>query len=187
VDDIRLATLVVRSLRSLPDDERDAVLTELVSRGLSVSPPPQAAVGPLRSGEVSPHDITAWLPEPRLDFLRRFAAAPSGGRQAVPVRLEVRQHERLKQWCQANDMSMATVIRGLVERFLEHPATLPGSRAASRAGERRSDRDQVPPPVASDPRPRESATPSADAPPSAAAPRADDRGSEPAEDPPSAS
>jgi len=43
----------------------------------------------------------------------------SGKWQTTPLRLSVDQHERLKQWCQGHDFSMAVVVRGLVARFLE--------------------------------------------------------------------
>jgi predicted DNA-binding protein len=38
------------------------------------------------------------------------------------VRLSTEQHERLKQWCQANGFTMAVVLRGLVARFLDDQA-----------------------------------------------------------------
>jgi hypothetical protein len=39
--------------------------------------------------------------------------------QMVPVRLAEAQHRRLKKWCEEHDFSMAVVMRGLVERFLD--------------------------------------------------------------------
>jgi hypothetical protein len=36
----------------------------------------------------------------------------------LPVRLPRDQYTALKTWCAANKFSMATVVRGLVERFL---------------------------------------------------------------------
>jgi hypothetical protein len=41
----------------------------------------------------------------------------------VPVRFSSEQHAQLRQWCSEHGFSMATVIRGLVARFLEgqHP------------------------------------------------------------------
>ena len=44
----------------------------------------------------------------------------AGPWQTVPVRLPVELHDRLKQWCQANNFTMAvlTYLRGLVARFL---------------------------------------------------------------------
>jgi predicted DNA-binding protein len=51
----------------------------------------------------------------------------------VPARLSSEQHERLKQWCQANGFTMAVVLRGLVARFLEEQARRQGGQAASTA------------------------------------------------------
>ncbi len=41
------------------------------------------------------------------------------GQQLVPVRFPEETHLRLKDWCANNGFSMAVVIRGLVDRFLE--------------------------------------------------------------------
>jgi len=37
----------------------------------------------------------------------------------VPIRLPAEQHAALREWCADHGFSMATVVRGLVERFLE--------------------------------------------------------------------
>jgi hypothetical protein len=54
------------------------------------------------------------------------------------VRLSTDQHERLKQWCQANGFTMAVVLRGLVARFLDDQAARrprsPGPGGASSPG-----------------------------------------------------
>jgi ParG len=39
--------------------------------------------------------------------------------QTLPVRLPDDQHARLKAWCAEHGFSMATVVRGLVENFLQ--------------------------------------------------------------------
>lgn len=45
---------------------------------------------------------------------------PSGGEhQTFPVRLPEESHAALKAWCGEHGFSMATVVRGLVENFLE--------------------------------------------------------------------
>ena len=48
-----------------------------------------------------------------------------GEHQVVPVRLPAQQHAELRDWCAEHGFSMATVIRGLLTRFLEgqSPAT----------------------------------------------------------------
>ena len=43
----------------------------------------------------------------------------SQAQQMVPVRFSADQHARLRAWCGEHGFSMATVIRGLVDRFLE--------------------------------------------------------------------
>jgi hypothetical protein len=48
----------------------------------------------------------------------------ASGQQMVPVRFSSQQHAQLRQWCGEHGFSMATVIRGLVSRFLE--GQLPG-------------------------------------------------------------
>ena len=49
--------------------------------------------------------------------LVRGSSSPA--QQMVPVRFSADQHARLRAWCADHGFSMATVIRGLVDRFLE--------------------------------------------------------------------
>ena len=49
--------------------------------------------------------------------LVRGSSSPA--QQMVPVRFSADQHARLRAWCGEHGFSMATVIRGLVDRFLE--------------------------------------------------------------------
>jgi hypothetical protein len=54
--------------------------------------------------------------------LRRQVAGwlPAGeGSQLVTIRLPTEQHERLRSWCGEHNFTMAAVVRGLVERFLD--------------------------------------------------------------------
>ena len=46
-------------------------------------------------------------------------ALGSGAQQVVPVRFPEAQHQRLRDWCTTHGFSMAVVVRGLVERFLD--------------------------------------------------------------------
>lgn len=39
--------------------------------------------------------------------------------QLVTVRLPTAQHERLRAWCNDHNFTMAAVVRGLIERFLD--------------------------------------------------------------------
>jgi len=50
---------------------------------------------------------------------------PSGeDSQLVTVRLPQEQHAQLRAWCSAHNFTMAAVIRGLLERFLEEEAAV---------------------------------------------------------------
>ena len=48
-----------------------------------------------------------------------FRGQPGSAQQMVPVRFSADQHARLRAWCGEHGFSMATVIRGLVDRFLD--------------------------------------------------------------------
>jgi hypothetical protein len=91
----------------LPADEQDSVLRMLLDRHGTSWPGQPGLRGP-------------WLPalaEAGWDLPRTIERG-SGTLRMVPVRLSAEQHDELKQWCEANDFSMAVVIRGLVDRFL---------------------------------------------------------------------
>lgn len=107
------AELLLGAVDTLPKEERDQVLVWLLDP-MSV-----------RSAW-TPHSASR-LPElePRVSeaLSGRLAARRGEELQAVPVRLTSEQHAALREWCQAHGFSMATVIRGLVSRFLEGQAT----------------------------------------------------------------
>jgi hypothetical protein len=119
-----LPKLLLKAFRSLSDEEQETVMTELLEARSASWPwagPHARSLADPRVGiglEIGP-DVT---PPP---------LGPEGGGpwQSVPVRLSTEQHERLKQWCQANGFTMAVVLRGLVARFLDDQAArqrLPG-------------------------------------------------------------
>jgi hypothetical protein len=94
----------------LPDSERDQVYVWLLSRGMTG---PQAP-GPLprQIREVSAQLLS----------LQRAGGSPGSqqaAQQVVPVRFAAQQHAQLRDWCTEHGFSMATVIRGLVSRFLD--------------------------------------------------------------------
>jgi hypothetical protein len=115
--------LVVKAVQALPDGERDKALAWLVERS---APSWTGAVARARAvraasvarGEEQP-DAGPALP-PGL-FSRRLGEYGSlhGEHQGVLIRLPVEQHTRLREWCAKHNFSMATVVRGLVDRFLE--------------------------------------------------------------------
>jgi hypothetical protein len=111
-----VSELLVKAVRALPQDEQDAILGGLLDRASA----PQAAAA-----------LSAHHPFTRLPDLSALAAAVPGNPRlgergsnlrVVPVRMSAEQHDALKQWCESNDFSMATVIRGLVDRFLTSQA-----------------------------------------------------------------
>jgi hypothetical protein len=127
-----LMRLLLKAVRSLPQDEQDTVLTELLGAkvvgGRPTQPSGQAARSDpgwagLSGVEVAPSPP----PSEAEERLSPFSPQLRGGGpwQTVPTRLSVEQYERLKRWCQANEFTMAVVLRGLVERFLDEQARRP--------------------------------------------------------------
>src|SRR6266536_543026 len=90
-----LTALLLKALRSLAPEEQDKVMSELLSARLE------------------------WQPGPLAEPVSH-AAPPSLGAHMLSE-----LHERLKQWCQANNFTMAVVLRGLVARFLGEYAPPP--------------------------------------------------------------
>jgi hypothetical protein len=102
--------LLVKALGMLPDEERDQVYVWLLGRGLSG--PYGSSHLPGRLREVSAQLLS----------LQTAGGSPGSqqiGQQVVPVRFAADQHAELRTWCTEHGFSMATVIRGLVARFLE--------------------------------------------------------------------
>ena len=100
-----LPKLLLKAFRSLSDAEQETVMGELLGARSAPRPRPDllhaGTLGELKV-EIGPETGGPW--------------------QSVPVRLSTDQHERLKQWCQANGFTMAVVLRGLVARFLDDQA-----------------------------------------------------------------
>jgi hypothetical protein len=101
--------LLVKALGGLPDAERDEVYVWLLGRAMA---------GPYGTAQVPGRlrEVSAQL------LALQNAGGPSAaqtGQQVVPVRFSADQHAQLRAWCTEHGFSMATVIRGLVVRFLE--------------------------------------------------------------------
>jgi hypothetical protein len=64
------------------------------------------------------------LPAEVEDRIRRLAGnlPPTADSQVVTIRLPATRHAALRDWCAEHGFSMAAVVRGLVERFLEEQA-----------------------------------------------------------------
>lgn len=115
------AQLLLDALDRLDPDDRKRVLAWLLEGG---HPWPRAlfAMPPLRQGPLSALPELSTLEADAL--MSRFASL-RGEHQTVPVRLPSDQYRRLRDWCQEQSFSMATVIRGLVARFLDERTTPP--------------------------------------------------------------
>jgi hypothetical protein len=110
----RAARLLLDALDRLPDRDRTLVLTELLSRDM----------GPVegRSGSLFreiPQSSGSWH-----ETLRSSGQVD----QPLLVRLPADLHGRFRRWSVAHGFSMAAVVRGLVERFLDQQEGTSGSR-----------------------------------------------------------
>jgi hypothetical protein len=105
-------SLLVQAVGQLPADQRDLVLAWLLRQRPGLSR--QWTLG-VRASEHAAE----------LHALQLSAAGQPGrgmpptAQQVVPVRFPSQQHAQLREWCAEHGFSMATVIRGLVARFLE--------------------------------------------------------------------
>jgi ParG len=115
--------LLVQALGQLPPADRDKVYTWLLGTGLHLQPGLTAQLGSglnrvkfARPLSVTQQDFGEAGAEVVRDLFRSPAAQ---AQQMVPVRFSTEQHARLRAWCTEHGFSMATVIRGLVDRFLD--------------------------------------------------------------------
>jgi hypothetical protein len=103
-----VAQLVLKALDSLTAEERRRVLSALVEA--AIVPSAATSARAVMPPAVSP---SGWF-SPGLK-----SSAPAS---VLPVRLPTEQLERLRSWCTDHGFSMAVVIRGLVDRFLDDQA-----------------------------------------------------------------
>ena len=119
---IDASRLLVQAVGQLPAADRDRVYAWLLRTGLR--PSPAGVPGPLArrvSWELGRQSRTStqnqeWGAAVVAELVR---GSSSPAQQMVPVRFSANQHARLRAWCTEHGFSMATVIRGLVDRFLE--------------------------------------------------------------------
>ena len=100
--------LLLKALDSLTPEERRRVLSALVESAIA-----PAAATPAPSAMPPAFSLEGWV-SPSLK-----SSAPTS---VLPVRLPADQLERLRSWCTDHGFSMAVVVRGLVERFLDDQA-----------------------------------------------------------------
>ena len=114
--DLTPVELLSKALDSMTPADRAKVLTWLLNR--PAGPDIMAATRPATVGSLTmlaPHETTS--------LISRLSAR-RGEHQVVPIRLPTEQHSLLRDWCQEHGFAMATVVRGLVERFLEERGLL---------------------------------------------------------------
>jgi hypothetical protein len=83
--------------------------------------------------------ITAWLLDrsqgnfPTFFGARHLASVLPAGEdsQLVTLRLPAERHGQLRDWCAEHGFTMAAVVRGLVERFLEEQSRVAHPQPAS--------------------------------------------------------
>ena len=114
--------LLVQAVGQLPEADRDRVYAWLLRTGLRPSrtgAPGQLArrLGWSLGVQARTHEQTREWGAAVVSELVRGSSSPA--QQMVPVRFSAEQHARLRAWCGEHGFSMATVIRGLVDRFLE--------------------------------------------------------------------
>jgi hypothetical protein len=109
------AELLSRLVEELPDEDRKRVLVWLLDRSMGTGTE-------FPGGSAVRRELLQFMPEFRAAgevLTRGLAGTPRGEYQVVPIRLPTEQHAALRDWCAEHGFSMATVVRGLVERFLE--------------------------------------------------------------------
>lgn len=104
--------LLVHAVGQLPPAQRDLVLAWLLRQRPGLTR--QWTLGARASEHAAElHDLQLSA------FGQPVRGAVPTAQQVVPVRFPAQQHAQLRDWCGEHGFSMATVIRGLVARFLE--------------------------------------------------------------------
>jgi len=116
--------LLVKALAAVPGADRDLIYAWLLRRG--AEPGQVTGLAPQRMARRVPvatllrHNVTL---DPGLEagvtIVSGTQLPQASEQQMVPVRFSSEQHAQLRQWCSEHGFSMATVVRGLVSRFLE--------------------------------------------------------------------
>jgi hypothetical protein len=114
-DSERAARAIEKAVHALPDRERAHVVRFLLRSWLDIRfgwmQPPGALERVARQTVPASIGVTG-------AFTSMPVVAPGTEHQTFVCRLPDEQHARLKSWCAEHGFSMATVVRGLVENFL---------------------------------------------------------------------
>jgi hypothetical protein len=127
----RAAKLLLKAVRSLPQREQDQVLVALfrcVPEGTEFAPP--GTFSRRLPGPSMPPDVVLSHGTPPIEM--------TGPVAMLPVRLPPELHERLRRWSTDAGFSMASVVRGLIERFLDEQAGRPQRRPSGPKRARKS-------------------------------------------------
>lgn len=119
------AEKLAAALEQMSSEDRGEVVAWLLTR----LPPRSISARPDPATDLGVHQVR----DSRSHLLRqtRVSTAEAGDDlQLVTIRLPVDLHVRLKDWCQAHNFSMATVVRGLVDRFLDDQDRTTGTESA---------------------------------------------------------
>lgn len=100
--------LLARALEHLTSDERQQVTAWVLTRSV-----------PTTNRYTHQELLRAVTPGPEAFRELYVRGSDTRGQQIVPIRLPAELHGRLRLWCTEHGFSMATVIRGLVGRFLD--------------------------------------------------------------------
>lgn len=106
------ARRIVELLETLEPEERREITAWLLRQGRGPVMEFTTAQGSASVGSV---------PSQIVELRRQLASALPAGEdnQLVTIRLPTDQHAHLRTWCTEHGFTMAAVVRGLVERFLE--------------------------------------------------------------------
>lgn len=120
--------LLVSAVGTLPQADQERVYAWLLRRVPLPGPDPGAS-GELTAlpGQRAVSLAALLRPDVTVTMSQQFPQ--SSGHQMVPVRFSSEQHARLREWCTEHGFSMATVVRGLVARFLEGQLPEAGQQA----------------------------------------------------------
>jgi hypothetical protein len=118
--------ILVGALSGLPPDDRDQVYVWLLhQRDTSSAAAPESELPLAVRGARIARSMRESF-ENQLFLTQSVRSTIASGQQMVPVRFSSDQHAQLRAWCAEHGFSMATVIRGLVARFLESQAPTSG-------------------------------------------------------------